>query len=135
MTPDRPLESLICREIQMSNFDAGRTQVVPANQVDDNLTLPRIVVSANSSPDPVLTQAGVYPVTIRATITLDALDGSNNYLLDPLSEAAEDTLRNAASIVDSVIQIHGATLSSIETDQSDDRVTRTISATLFARLK
>jgi hypothetical protein len=135
MTPDRPLESLLCREIQMANFDASRTQVVEGNKVVDDLTLPRIVVTANSQPDPVLAQAGVYPVTVRATISLNAMDGSDNYMLDPLSEAAEDTLRNAASILDTIVLIHGATLGDIETEQSDDRLTRTISATVFASLK
>ena len=135
MTPDRPLESLLCREIQLCNFEAGRTQVLPSAQTQDELTLPRIVVAANSTQDATLAQAGVYPVTVRAIITISALDGSNNYMLDPLSEAVEDTLRNAEGIVDSFIQIHGAILGDTETEQSDDRVTRTVQATLYARVK
>ena len=135
MTPDRQLEALICSQIQIQNYESSRTQCLSANQTDVDAELPRVVVKCDSKRDPVMAQAGVYPVDVQIEIHINALDRSDNYMLDPLSEAAETALAELTSLNDRLVAVHGQTMGDTETRQEGDRVTRIISATVHASLK
>jgi hypothetical protein len=85
--------------------------------------------------DATLAQAGVYPVDVQIEIHINALDRSDNYMLDPLSEAAETALAELTGLNDRLVWVHGQTIGDTETRQEGDRVTRIISATVHASLK
>ena len=94
MTPDLNLESYLCSHIRAQNFDASRAQIVPATNVDlAALVLPRIVVECASGTDPVMAQAGVFPVNVTATLLFNARESEDLYLLDPLKDAVINALQ------------------------------------------
>ena len=94
MTPDLNLESYLCAHIRTQNFDASRAQIVPATSVDlAALVLPRIVVECASGTDPVMAQAGVFPVNVTATLLFNARESEDLYLLDPLKDAVINALQ------------------------------------------
>lgn len=94
MTPDLSLEAYLCTHIRTQNFDASRAQIVPATSVDwAALVLPRIVVECASGTDPVMAQAGVFPVNVTATLLFNARESEDLYLLDPLKDAVINALQ------------------------------------------
>jgi hypothetical protein len=94
MTPDLNLEAYLCAHIRTQNFDASRAQIVPATNVDlAALVLPRIVVECASGTDPVMAQAGVFPVNVTATLLFNARESEDLYLLDPLKDAVINALQ------------------------------------------
>jgi hypothetical protein len=105
MIPTQQLEAYLCSQIRKANFDASRTQVVPATAVDeDRLTLPRIVVEATAGQDAVMNQIGVYPMQVAATLICNAREPLDAYLLDPLQEAVVSVLRAPGVVGTSTVQ-------------------------------
>jgi hypothetical protein len=135
MSPDLPLEHYLCAHIKTQNFDSTRAQVVPANSIDDSvLMLPRIVVECASGSDPVMAQAGVFPVQVSVTLIFNAREPDDLYLLDPLRDAVVNALQFPRANEQSFgISIYGSTLGDISTSQADDRLEVIVSATFHAR--
>jgi hypothetical protein len=105
MIPTQQLEAYLCSQIRKANFDASRTQVMPATAVDeDRLTLPRIVVEATAAQDAVMNQIGVYPMQVTATLICNAREPLDAYLLDPLQEAVVSVLRAPGLVGTSTVQ-------------------------------
>jgi hypothetical protein len=134
MTPEKALESLLVQRIQSYNFESQRTQVVAQHQSEETATLPRIVVSCSLEEDATLAQAGVYPCACDVSIHMNAMDGSDLYLLDPLVEAVDSVLSDYASLCDYRVVCHGGILRSSSSSTEGDSFVRSSTATLWAGL-
>lgn len=132
MTPEKALEALLVERIQGYNFESSRVQVVPQHQSDKLAVLPRIVVVCSLGQDAALATAGLFPVNVEVTVAVNAMDSSDNYLLDPLIEAVDATLSAWSELEDFRVRVFGGTLGQSSSLVADDRFERTISAVLWA---
>jgi hypothetical protein len=88
MIPDQQLEAFLLKRMQAKTY----WQVVSARQQED-LHLPRVVVSVSATQDPVLAQAAVFPCAVSVQIIADAREAAD---ISAVSAIVETELFQAA---------------------------------------
>jgi hypothetical protein len=123
-------------------------QVVTAREQAE-LVLPRIVIAGSIEPDPTLAQADVFPIEVEVTILADAREPAD---ISPLVSIVSQKILGADRVTSCVralgnefvtedvtgndfVAIYGSVLVASSFSESDERLSATITGTLWARLK
>ena len=133
MTPEKELESLLVTKLT-TTLPSG-VQALPKQQITTSATLPRVVVSCDvSTEDQALAQVGVFSLSVEVQAMFDAITGTDPATtIQSTINVVDSTLLNWDSLADTNAICLGSTLGVGATTNDEDRLTRTITATLWAR--
>jgi hypothetical protein len=133
MTPEKELESLLVTKLT-TTLPSG-VQAVRKQQITTSATLPRVVVSCDvSTEDQALAQVGIFSLSVEVQAMFDAITGSDPATtIQSTINVVDSTLLNWDSLADNSAICLGSTLGVGATTNDEDRLTRTITATLWAR--
>jgi hypothetical protein len=130
MSPEKYLEAFL---VQRLNSLLPSLQTVGANQIEVDAVLPRMVVACTAANDDAgLARAGVFAVSVEVAILFDALAGDPEPTMNPLAYQVNEVLAEWEFLRNEYLLVCGGNFVSAETQNDEERITRTINWTLWA---